>query len=331
MGDIRDFHVASKFGSIESLAATDGEAGNANLVRELARNANRLALRGGPLVTFGWDASTDGTEVNVKGLRSLYLPTNSWSPIIPGPLLVPKPPDTTHIEIRAVVWLGGSLDDHTAWIRVNSSSTPSTAAYDKTSSNVVELKSTGSTLGGGGEVNAGWDTVTLSDIPVRRGAVLEPLNVLVKGGSTLELMDTDNSTGYGGLNTGTVGSVTIAYRHAASGGSELYVNGSNWHGPSNALPKKVLGRDRPEHVIKFTIVETSGTERPIYMSGSIFNTSRTDGSATHADGLIFYYPNMTEAIRRRLSHTTTTSKFYIYRANKFRIASLSIYAQDGVA
>lgn len=330
MGDIRDFHVASKFGSIDSLAASDGEAGNAHLVRELVRNANRLALRGGPLVTFGWDASTDGTEVNVKGLRGNYLAHNEWIPIIPGPLLVPKPPDTTHIEIRVLIWLQGSLDDHKAWIRVNTSSTPSTAVFDDTSANVVEVTSSGATLGGVGEVNAGWTTVTLTDIPVRRGAVLEPINILIKGLSTSQLMDTDNSTGYGGVNTGTVGSVNIASRHAAESGSELYVNGADWHGPSNASPKKVLGRDLPEHVIKFTVVEPgTGTERDAYLSGTIFNTSRNDGSATHADGLIFHDPGLTENMREQLRNIT--SKFYIYRANKYRIASLSVYAQDGTA
>ena len=328
MGDIRDFHVASKFGCVHSLAADDGEAGNAHLVREVVRNSNRLALRGGPLVTFGWDASTDGTELNVKGLRAGYLAHNEWISVIPGPLLIPKPPDTTHIEIRALIWLEGSLDDHTAWVRVNTSSTPSTAVFDNTSSNVVETKSTGSTLGGAGEVNGGWSTITLSDIPVRRGSVLEPLSVLIKGSSTTQVMDTNNTDGFGGVSTGSVGSVTMASRHAATSGSELYLNGAAWHGPASALPKKVLGRDPPEHVMKFTIVEPgTGTERDAYLSGAIFNTSRTNSSGASADGLIFHDPGMTDLLRSQLG--SINSKFYIYRASQYRIASLSVYAQDG--
>ena len=328
MGDIRDFHVASKFGSVDSLAADDGEAGNAHLVREVVRNANRLALRGGPLVTFGWDASTDGTELNVTGLRADYIVHNEWLSVIPGPLLIPKPPDTTKIEVRALVWLEGAADDHTAWLRINTSVTPSTAVFDNTASNVAEFKSTGYTLGGVGTVNQGWSTVTVSNIPVRRGSVLEPINVLIKGSSNLGFLDTDNSSGFGGVSTGSVGSVTLASRHAAQSGSELYLHNANWHGPANVAPKKVLGRDLPEHFIKFTIVEPgTATERDAYTSGIIFNTSRNNSSGASADGLIFHDPGLPQSLRDRL--TNTDSKFYIYRAGKYRIASLSVYAQDG--
>ena len=54
--------IAPSYGALDTESIIDGDAGHAHVLRELARNPNRLLQQGGPPLNLAWASSHDGTE-----------------------------------------------------------------------------------------------------------------------------------------------------------------------------------------------------------------------------------------------------------------------------
>ncbi len=321
MARISEIHIASKYGAVDSAAVVDGEAGNAHLLREVVRNSNRLAVRGGPLFVQGWDASTDGSEANVKGARGGYAPYGEWTPILPGALLVPKPPYVNKVTLRALIHVSGTAagggNQLSSFLRLDTSMTEgSLNRFDTERANVVEVQSDGATLGTG--TNNGWQMVTLEDVPVRRGTDFEPIWLWLMGDpNTGALMSTAT---FGGRNTGTVNGITPA---ALFETQIMYDSGAAWNGPASG--GSVLGVDDGfgGHVVEFV---DSASSLPVYTSGKILSVERLNSTGTTADAISFAAPDMPQTLVQQIIQTGAT--YNIYSALQYRLASVAVYAQD---
>lgn len=142
--------IAASYGGLDSLAFVDGGVPSAHILRELARQANRLAVRGHPLLQLIYDSGGLVTESGEGALVGWGWPF--WVQITPGPITVPKKPG---LELGRLHVRSYSRTNEELYIQVVTDRSPFNARAEHGGSSTVRIVGTGA-----------FQWTTLSDIPL---------------------------------------------------------------------------------------------------------------------------------------------------------------------
>lgn len=128
---------SSKFGAVDDLAFTDGSPVSAHVLREMARNGNRLISKGDLL--FRWvGAEDDGTGESTSAGSSFAPPFWQYAiPVFPFPVLKRKGITQIRVRVRADIDSGLTLLFYVGTLK---NPTPTPLA----TSNILTMAGTGS-------------------------------------------------------------------------------------------------------------------------------------------------------------------------------------------
>lgn len=178
--------IAQTLGALDSTAIADGTAAHAHVLRETARNANRLRGKRHPLLVAAWDIDTTGSETD-GGLYWIAPPV--WVMAMPGPIPIPKKPDLVRadVRIRATVTSGA-----TVYFQIETSEHVFAPHAQSGDANVVTCVGTGSLATYAIDVADGLRTSARH---------LDTLRIWVRGDPTATALDTAT---YGSPASGTL-------------------------------------------------------------------------------------------------------------------------------
>lgn len=287
---ILDLEIASQYGALDTDALTDGGALHAHALRQLAMSSHRLAERGGPMCQLMWDSSTDASEDGAIG-GALFGYAVGQSWI---PLYVGPVafPKKPNARTATAKIMLDYANGSDVFVCVQTSQAELTS--DLSAPNVIKCRGTGS-----------LETYTLEDIPLGTGAA-EPLAFWIRPADSGDLMDTAT---YGSPNTGTpelvqaVGMLDndAAWNTTSSGSTNL--GGSNFS-------VVFLDADTDYPLI-----------RPRRIAWVQFNGR---------------WIQFEQPLNNREQYVLTQSidqarlKYEIREARTYRVASIAVYADDGV-
>lgn len=179
-----DYEVSQLFGCLDDAAVNDGRPASAHVLREIARNSNRLAGKGGMLVNMSWRANTQATVTETNGAFAGYAPPFGWKSFFPAPFIMPHKPNLRRGEgrIRAQITNGQVL-----LLQICSTARPFDPGATEDRDNVIALTGTGSMA-----------TYVFSNIPLGTGD-METIEIFMQGDRGTTLMSASL-----GSNSGTV-------------------------------------------------------------------------------------------------------------------------------
>lgn len=289
---ILDLEIASQYGALDTDALTDGGALHAHALRQLAMSSHRLAERGGPMCQLMWDSSTDASEDGaIGGALFGYAVGQSWIPLYVGPVAFPKKPNARTASAKIMLDYANGSD---VFVCVQTSQAELTS--DLSAPNVIKCRGTGS-----------LETYTLEGIPLGTGAA-EPLSFWIRPADSGDLMDTAT---YGSPNTGEPEAVSTTGMHDQD---------ASWNLTGNTTGLDHLGNSNQSIVFLDT-----DTDYPLIRPRRIGLVS---GSG---QWLQFNQPLSTrEQYLVGQSIDQARLKYEIREARTYRVASIAVYADDGV-
>lgn len=183
MTDSLQPEIATSYGALDTDAILDGDAGHAHALRELARSTNRLLACSSPVLNVVFDASEDLGE-QCPGAANGFIGVDIWTPLIPGPILVPKKTNHVVIDFRLIAKfpVGKAVT-----IQVATVVAPFVDAADRDRPGVLYATGTGD-----------FETYELVGIPCTRREV-EQIGVWIRGD---QAGDAPSFVDYGGPNMG---------------------------------------------------------------------------------------------------------------------------------
>lgn len=141
--------IPTQFGALDSVTFADGYAPTAHVLRELARNGNRLLARGEQLLNIVWDGGSAVAEIPQGGFGGFGLPF--WHPILPK---IPCPKKPGIIRAKLFVRFFGRLNEEFL-LQVATRASPVNHMADNNSVNTLRITGDG-----------GWKAVSLANIPI---------------------------------------------------------------------------------------------------------------------------------------------------------------------
>jgi len=196
--------VATLYGALDSATFVDGVPYSSHLLRALAMSANRLTLKGHPLLNLVWPTrDTLDEEDGALPFEGLAWPY--WSLLVPR-LPIFKRPYLNRGAVRCRLQVAASS---TAYLQFGTRAWPFRPWRRAGAKNVLEVAGTGA-----------WGDYVLDDLPLLDGTDDE-LEVWVRGVDAAALMDEGT---YGANNTGT---------HTALFPERMEDSTSAWTAPAN--------------------------------------------------------------------------------------------------
>lgn len=177
-----DYEVEDRFGALDDTAVGDGRPASAHVLRQIARNSNRLAGKGGMLCNMIWRANDQAGGEATDGAFAGYAPPFGWKSFYPCPFITPHKPNLRRGEgrIRAQISNGQVL-----LLQICTTARPFDPGATQSRDNVVRLLGTGSV-----------ETYEFSGIPLGAGD-METIDVFLQGDRGTTLMDAANGSNSG--------------------------------------------------------------------------------------------------------------------------------------
>lgn len=150
---LQTFEIASAFGAIDSDAFADERALHAGIVRDVARNANRLRSIGCPMTALDWNVLDGLGDAGVFGGHATW---PEWSRLFHIP--APHQPQfrRARVDLTAIVTV-----DQTVYLQIGTTARPFDPTADLTRSpQIFSVTGTGT-----------WEDYTLTGLPLGTGTL----------------------------------------------------------------------------------------------------------------------------------------------------------------
>jgi hypothetical protein len=229
--------VGTKYGALDSAVFVDGVPFSAHLLRAMAMSANRLTLKGQPLLNLVWPTrDTLDEEDEAWAFEGLAWPY--WSLLVPR-LPVFKRPLLNRAAVRCRLYVASG---ETCYLQFGTRGCPFQPWRRSGGANVLEV------AGGGA-----WTDYSLDDVPLHDGTE-EWLEVWVRGEDTGTAMDEGT---YGANNAGT---------HTALFADRMEDSTSAWNVAASSI-------DNPADGGHYLSLENSGGTRVVGPRDIIWNSA----------------------------------------------------------
>lgn len=195
------YERAAVHGGMDSTYFSQSNAGNAHMIREVARNSNRIHSVGMPILSLQWRADGD-PATDRDGIMADYVTWPAWQRIFPAPIPCPHQPQlrSAHVDVWANISNGQSV-----YLQIGTSAKPFNAASTHlTEPNVF-------TMAGAGVMTAytysglplGPDPIEAIEIGLvgTSGAVADAADIITNSGTVTNVRERyvfDSAATYGG-------------------------------------------------------------------------------------------------------------------------------------